>query len=75
MKIWDYAKISHAEYQNLSKKDQFSLFKVYYNDILIRFDESGIILSSLFEMSGTILSQFLFVADLHSFLSLTCFLF
>ena len=75
MKIWDYAKISHIEYQNLCKKDQSSLFKVCCNDILIRFDESGIILSSLFEMSGTILPQFLFVADLHSFLSLTCFLF
>ena len=39
--IWEYAKISKAEYTILSKDEQNKLFIMYYNDILLRFGSEG----------------------------------
>ena len=49
VKVWVYTKITHNKYQKLSKEDQSSLLKSYYQDMCVMFAKAGKILSKIFE--------------------------
>ena len=57
LKVWDFAKISSSEFQNLSFDDKSNLLKKYYVEILAKYSESNGKLFFLF-LSGYFLAVF-----------------
>ena len=67
LKIWDYAKITASEFQNLSYDDKANVLKKYYIDICSRYSSgSG---KSLFFFVCVFL---FFVFFISSFLKVVC---